>query len=165
MQSFKMQMKAATSFESGLNLFLFFTNNSVLLFAFTTHVKGNIYIFSHGHDITGHAPVLEVKLHQLQALLKIHCIDLADSTDPLAPSSHSSTTLHLQEHYRYMFGTVRMIYKDRFRSIAPLPGFDLLLLTCSNDSHSFSVTTGHLELCNKHIRKGVSSDLVTTIMK
>lgn len=48
-----------------------------------------MFIFSHGHDVTGLAPVLEVKLHQLQALLKIHCIDLADGTDPLAPSSYS----------------------------------------------------------------------------
>lgn len=71
-----------------------------------------IYKFSHGHDITGHAPVLEVKLQQLQALLKIHCIDLADSTDPLAPSSDSFTALHLEVYHRYTFSRVLMIIRN-----------------------------------------------------
>lgn len=76
---------------------LFFTNNPVLLFILTPLVKGNIlYVFSHGHDITGHASVLEVKLQQSQALLKIYCIDLADSSDPLAPFSDSFIALHLE---------------------------------------------------------------------
>lgn len=73
-----------------------------------------------------------------QALLKIHCIDLADSRDPLAPSCNCSFTVSSISH-NIAFGwilwifrllsqdlymeTVMIICKGPFRSIPPLlPG-------------------------------------------
>ena len=85
MQSFKMQIKVATSFQSNINE-LFFTNYSAL----SPHRKSNIDSVT---DTTLQA-TMSLRLNgsncNRQAVLKIHCIDLADSRDPLVPSPHCS---------------------------------------------------------------------------
>lgn len=137
MQSFQMQTKVATSFQSGVNYF-FFSNNPAFL-ALTPHGKGNIY------SVTGMTlqDTMSLRLNCskhvcCQALLKIHCIDLAASKDPPALSSNWSLSICSVSHniafgripqisIRFFFFSqdlymelVLIIYKDPFRSTGGL---------------------------------------------